>query len=159
MAASPIVCEAQEAIWSKARLPLIASVAKAINSVWRFARSLCYASLNSITRTVIRPSVWMNASTVVQGVLCAHGSCPDMVGHAPTNLAAIYVTLLKVSQMIADLPDLCELDINPLLADAQGVLALDARIRVRPAQPTIGGAYCENFWNDAHEQPKHEQSL
>lgn len=90
--------------------------------------------------------------------LCAR-ICPDMAGHAPTNLAAIYVTLLKVSQMIADLPDLCELDINPLLADAQGVLALDARIRVRPAQPTIGGAYCENFWNDAHEQPKHEQSL
>ena len=58
---------------------------------------------------------------------------------APANLAAIEEILLKVSRLVADLPELCELDINPLLADEQGVLALDARIRLRGVQSTIGG--------------------
>ena len=34
--------------------------------------------------------------------------------------------------MVVDLPDLLELDINPLLADDKGVLALDARVLVAP---------------------------
>ena len=46
--------------------------------------------------------------------------------------------MLRVSQMACDLPALAELDINPLLADAHGVLALDARIRVR--RPRAGRA-------------------
>ncbi|MCL4860826.1 MAG: acetate--CoA ligase family protein [Caldilineaceae bacterium] len=54
----------------------------------------------------------------------------------PADMVAIYSTLLKVAQMIADLPEIYELDINPLLADDQGVLALDARLRVRPKLPT-----------------------
>ncbi|RIK34775.1 MAG: GNAT family N-acetyltransferase, partial [Chloroflexi bacterium] len=49
----------------------------------------------------------------------------------PADMSAIYATLLAVAQLVADLPELCELDINPLLADDQGVLALDARLRVR----------------------------
>jgi acetyltransferase len=35
--------------------------------------------------------------------------------------------------MAAALPELVELDINPLLADADGVVALDARMRLAPA--------------------------
>jgi acetyltransferase len=42
--------------------------------------------------------------------------------------------LLKISQMACDLTGIAELDINPLLVDAQGVLALDARVRVRDHQ-------------------------
>lgn len=43
---------------------------------------------------------------------------------------AIAETLVKVSQLIADHPEIRELDINPLIADAEGVIALDARVRV-----------------------------
>ena len=43
------------------------------------------------------------------------------------------MVLLKVSQLICDHPHIAELDINPLLADAAGVVALDARIRLLPA--------------------------
>jgi acetyltransferase len=46
---------------------------------------------------------------------------------------AIGDTLIRLSQMTVDLPELVELDINPLLADEDGVIALDARIRVAPA--------------------------
>jgi acetyltransferase len=37
---------------------------------------------------------------------------------------------VKLSQMAADLPEIHELDINPLLADQNGVLALDARVGI-----------------------------
>ncbi|MBF9195681.1 bifunctional acetate--CoA ligase family protein/GNAT family N-acetyltransferase [Microvirga terrestris] len=45
---------------------------------------------------------------------------------------AIALTLVKLAQMAADLPDLRELDINPLLADETGVIAVDARVAVAP---------------------------
>jgi acetyltransferase len=48
----------------------------------------------------------------------------------PADLDAICLTLIQVSQLIVDRPEILELDINPLLADEQGVIALDARIRV-----------------------------
>lgn len=50
--------------------------------------------------------------------------------HPSADLSALEMSLIKVSQLIVDLPEIVELDINPLLADRQGVVALDARIRV-----------------------------
>ena len=52
----------------------------------------------------------------------------------PVDMDALCLTLVQISQMIVDIPEIMELDINPLLADENGVLALDARIRV--ARPT-----------------------
>jgi len=49
-----------------------------------------------------------------------------------TDMNAIYATLNRLSQLLIDLPAIAELDINPLLADERGVIALDARIRVAP---------------------------
>lgn len=49
------------------------------------------------------------------------------------NLDAIALTLLKVAQLAIDIPEIKELDINPLLADQYGVVALDARIRAGAA--------------------------
>ena len=46
------------------------------------------------------------------------------------DIEAIQLTLVKLSQLIIDHPEIIELDINPLLADKKGVLALDARIRI-----------------------------
>jgi acetyltransferase len=52
-------------------------------------------------------------------------------GQAGVDEPALVDALLRVSQLACDLSELAELDINPLLADAHGVLALDARIRLR----------------------------
>jgi acetyltransferase len=46
------------------------------------------------------------------------------------NEAEIALLLVKLSQLAADLPQVRELDINPLLADESGILALDARAAV-----------------------------
>ena len=54
-------------------------------------------------------------------------------GRPPANLDALHMTLIQVSQLIIDLPEIVELDINPLRCDADGVLALDAAIKVAPA--------------------------
>ena len=51
----------------------------------------------------------------------------------PVALDAIAMILLRVSQIAVDLPEIVELDINPLLAGTTDVIALDARIRVRQA--------------------------
>ncbi|MEJ8827296.1 acetate--CoA ligase family protein, partial [Variovorax humicola] len=58
--------------------------------------------------------------------------------HPPARVDALCDILMAVSQMLADLPRLAELDINPLWVDEHGALALDARIRVSSAAP--GGA-------------------
>ncbi|RUV81887.1 MAG: bifunctional acyl-CoA synthetase/GNAT family N-acetyltransferase [Mesorhizobium sp.] len=50
----------------------------------------------------------------------------------PANRAAIIAALNGLSQMIVDFPCLVSLDINPLLADGEGVIALDARIEIDP---------------------------
>lgn len=46
------------------------------------------------------------------------------------NRNAIHATLIQVAQLVADIPEIHELDINPLLADEHGVIALDARARI-----------------------------
>lgn len=51
---------------------------------------------------------------------------------ACADLDAVALSLTKVSQLIIDFPEISELDINPLYADENGVLALDARIKVKP---------------------------
>lgn len=53
---------------------------------------------------------------------------------APADMEAIEATLVKISDLLGDIPEIIELDINPLLADAAGVIALDARIVAREAE-------------------------
>jgi acetyltransferase len=51
----------------------------------------------------------------------------------PVDIAGVADVLIRLSQLVADQADIVELDINPLLADAKGVIGLDGRVRVRPA--------------------------
>ena len=57
---------------------------------------------------------------------------------AAVDMDALVGVLLAVSQMLADLAEIAELDINPLVAHPAGAVALDARIRVSAA--ARGGA-------------------
>ena len=50
------------------------------------------------------------------------------------NLKEIAACLIRLSQLIIDVAEISEVDINPLLADSEGVIALDARIRIDAAE-------------------------
>ena len=53
----------------------------------------------------------------------------------PVDMEALEDVLLRVSEMVCELPLLKEMDINPLILDEQGALAADARIVVEYRQP------------------------
>lgn len=44
------------------------------------------------------------------------------------NMRALEQVLLRISEIVCELPQIQELDINPIVADDQGVLALDTRV-------------------------------
>jgi acetyltransferase len=53
----------------------------------------------------------------------------DSIPAADMESAAL--TLVKVSQLVCDLPEIKEIEINPLLAHPEGVVLLDAKMKVR----------------------------
>ena len=59
-------------------------------------------------------------------------------GRAPADREAVIDVLLRVSEMVCELPEIRALDINPLMAGSDGVLAVDARIAIARAPATDG---------------------
>jgi acetyltransferase len=55
-------------------------------------------------------------------------------GRKPADLAALEQLLVVFSQLVIELPEIAEIDINPMLASAEGFLALDARILLHNAK-------------------------
>jgi len=56
-------------------------------------------------------------------------------GASGTGLGSLTDMLLRVSRMADDLPQITELDLSPVIARRDGTVAVDARIRIQPAQP------------------------
>jgi acetyltransferase len=56
-------------------------------------------------------------------------------GRPAADVDGLIGTLIRLSYLAADLPEVAELDINPLLVGPSGVLALDARIVLEAAPP------------------------
>lgn len=55
---------------------------------------------------------------------------------AAANISDIKLALVRLSHLIVDFPEIEEIDINPLLADPNGILVLDARVKVGRATTT-----------------------
>lgn len=53
------------------------------------------------------------------------------------NVDAVIATLEALSILVADFPEIAELDINPLVVDPNGVIALDARLRIAEPVSTV----------------------
>ena len=66
-----------------------------------------------------------------------------MLGHpvrdrAPASSDAVAQTLVRISQLIVDFPDIAVLDVPSLFVDSNGVLAADAWLRLRgPHEPPV----------------------
>src|SRR5262249_40412229 len=54
-------------------------------------------------------------------------------GQAGVDLGALETLLVRFSQLLCDVSELQEVDLNPLLASPQRILALDARVLLTPA--------------------------
>ena len=70
--------------------------------------------------------------TRVSRLLPGWGSTPAV------NEAALHGVLVAVSQLLAEVPEISELEINPLVVNFEGALALNMRIELDPA--ALGGA-------------------
>ena len=56
---------------------------------------------------------------------------------APCDREDIAKIMVKLSQLVADFPEIQELDFNPILADPSGNMITDARIRIKPAAEEV----------------------
>jgi acetyltransferase len=73
------------------------------------------------------------ARTRVSRILRAYRDVPA------ADVTAVALVLVKLAQLAADIPEVKELDLNPLLADKNGVIAVDARIAVERREPLHKG--------------------
>ncbi|MBP9905953.1 MAG: bifunctional acetate--CoA ligase family protein/GNAT family N-acetyltransferase [Rhodoferax sp.] len=58
-------------------------------------------------------------------------------GAPAADVDALEQILLRVSEMVCELPQLREMDINPIIVDDSGALAVDARIVIDNAAPSV----------------------
>lgn len=58
-------------------------------------------------------------------------------GMPAVNLQLIIDVLLKISEMICELPEIQEMDINPLIVNDKEIVAVDARIVIAPFQKVV----------------------
>jgi len=82
----------------------------------------------------LTPLTDADADDLIRGVHAA----PLLFGHRgtpPVDTGALAGLLLRVSRLADDIPEVAELDLNPVIASHDGVQAVDARIRISPAQP------------------------
>jgi acetyltransferase len=68
------------------------------------------------------------ARTRISRLLKAYRNVPA------ANADEVASVLVKLAQLAADLPEIREVDLNPLLADETGVIAVDARVAIAPAE-------------------------
>ncbi|HEY2130347.1 MAG TPA: GNAT family N-acetyltransferase [Streptosporangiaceae bacterium] len=77
----------------------------------------------------LAPLTTTDADDLIHSIRAA----PLLLGHRgqpPADIAALRDILLRVSRLADDLPEVTELDLNPVIACADGVTAVDARVRV-----------------------------
>jgi acyl-CoA synthetase (NDP forming) len=51
------------------------------------------------------------------------------------DVSALADAILRVGALVEELPEVVELDLNPLAVHPAGVAVVDARVRVAPAEP------------------------
>ncbi|MGH3158439.1 MAG: acetate--CoA ligase family protein, partial [Streptosporangiaceae bacterium] len=82
----------------------------------------------------LSPLTDADAADMIRGVAAA----PLLFGRQdrpPVDTAALAGLLLRVSRLADDLPEVAELELDPVIASPDGAVPLAARVRVSPVQP------------------------
>ncbi len=82
----------------------------------------------------LTPLTDTDADTLIRSIKAA----PLLLGYRgspPADLEALRGLLLRVSRLADDLPEITDLDLNPVIARPDGVYAVDARVKVAPYTP------------------------
>jgi len=82
----------------------------------------------------LAPVTEADADTLINSIR----SAPLLHGHRGSpaaDLAALRDMLMRVSRLADDLPEVTELDLNPVIAGPDRVVAVDARIKVEAQTP------------------------
>ncbi len=82
----------------------------------------------------LTPLTDVDADTLIRSIR----SAPLLLGHRGSpaaDLRALRDLLLRVSRLADDLPEVTELDLNPVIARPDGVFVVDARVKVAPYAP------------------------
>ena len=83
--------------------------------------------------TRLTPLTDADADAMIRAVRAA----PLLFGHGdtpPVDTAALADALLRVSRLADDLPEVSQLDLNPIIARADGAWCVDVRVRISPAE-------------------------
>ncbi|HEV7679812.1 MAG TPA: bifunctional GNAT family N-acetyltransferase/acetate--CoA ligase family protein [Candidatus Dormibacteraeota bacterium] len=81
----------------------------------------------------ILPLTDVDAHELVESIRGA----PLLHGHRgapPVDIAAVEDALLRVAQLAADIPEVAEMDLNPVISSPSGAVVVDAKVRVMPWQ-------------------------
>jgi len=82
----------------------------------------------------LTPLTDTDADTLIRSIKAA----PLLLGYRgspPADLEALRGLLLRVSRLADDLPEITDLDLNPVIARPDGAFAVDARVKVAPYAP------------------------
>ena len=82
----------------------------------------------------LTPLTDADADTLIRSIKAA----PLLLGYRgspPADLQALRGLLLRVSRLADDLPEITDLDLNPVIVRPDGVFAVDARVKVAPYAP------------------------
>ncbi|MDQ1378271.1 MAG: hypothetical protein QOE15_2444 [Acidimicrobiaceae bacterium] len=83
----------------------------------------------------ILPMTDIDAAELVRSLRCS----PLLTGYrgsAPVALAALEDLVLRVARLAEQVPEIAELDLNPVIATAHGVVAVDAKVRLASPPPS-----------------------
>jgi acyl-CoA synthetase (NDP forming)/RimJ/RimL family protein N-acetyltransferase len=81
----------------------------------------------------LTPLTDTDAATLIRSIRAA----PLLLGHrgsAPADLPALQDILMRISRLADDLPQVAELDLNPVIARPDGAHVVDMRVRILPAE-------------------------
>ena len=80
------------------------------------------------------PLTDLDAAEMVRSLRCA----PLLAGYRgaePADLPAVLEVLHRIALLGETVPEVFELDINPLMAAPAGAFAVDVKVRIAPARP------------------------